>query len=131
MVRAVHHLSVIRSFRDGRPLDVVQVMSPAWTEVEYAIRRMDNDCLPLAQLNPTADEEDENIFNVIGGAGRWALFQMMGKWRYEDPSGGLGEVRLWETGQAYRCQERHVLTEVEAVLAIVRTFYQTGEYEGL
>jgi len=128
MSRVIHQLSVIRSFRDGRPLDVVQVISPAWAEVEYAIRRMDNDGLPLAQLIPSAEEEDENALNIIGGAGRWALFQMTGKWRYEDPLGGLGEVRLWEHGQVYRCQQRHVLTDVEAVLDIVRTFYQTADY---
>ena len=131
MTRAIHHLSVIRCFSDGRPMDVVQVMSPAWEELEYAIRRMDNDSLPLVQLNPTADEDNPDVFNVLGGAGRWTLFQMMGAWRYVDPAGGAEEVTLWEQGQAFRCHGRNVLTNVESVLTIVRKFYETASYQEL
>lgn len=92
---------------------------------------MDNVCLPLVQLNPTGDEEDENTFNVIGGDGRWAMFQIMGEWHYENPTGGEGEALLWESGQGYACRERNVLTDVEAVLRIARKFYETSDYAEL
>ncbi len=128
---AIHHLSVIRCFKDGRPWDVVQVNAPAWEEVEYAIRRLDNDRLPLVQLDPSSDDDNEAIFNVLGGAGRWTLFQIMGEWRYEDPAGGDGEVRLWEGGQTHVCRERNVLRDLESVLAIARRFYLAASYEEL
>jgi len=131
MKRAIHHMAVVRYFLDGRPWDVVQVIEPAWEEVEHAIRRMDNVSLPLVQLNPTADEENEDVFNVLGGDGRWALFQIMGSWHFENPEGGEEEVTLWESDQGYSCKARNILTDIEAVLRITRQFYRTGSYEGL
>lgn len=122
-------MTIIRYYRDGRPWDSEDVRSPAWLEVEAAIRRMDNFCYPIVQLNLT--EDDENIFNVIGGNGRWALFQMMGEWQYEDRHGDPSEVRLWDSDQGYFCTEKNVITDVEKVLRIARKFYETGSYDHL
>ena len=71
------------------------------------------------------------MFNVCGGAGRWALFHIMGDWQYVDPNKGDGEVRLWESDQGYFCQEKNILTDVEKVLRVTKAFYDTGSYEGL
>jgi hypothetical protein len=87
--------------------------------------------LPIVQLNTTDDDEGEDAFNICGGDGRWALFRMMGGWQYEEPGGGEGEVRLWESDQGYYCQEKNVLTNVEKVLRITKAFYETGSYEQL
>jgi hypothetical protein len=124
-------MTVVRCYRDGRPSDSVDVPSPAWADVETAIRRMDNYCFPIVLLNLTPFEDDETIFNVIGGAGRWALFHMMGEWHYFDPKGGEAAVWLWESDQGYGCKEKDVLTDVEKVLRITRRFYDTGSYQGL
>ena len=131
MATPIHHMSIIQYYRDGRPWSSEQVLSPSWTEVEAAIRRMDNDCFPIVDLNCTEYEDDEDIFTVIGGDGRWALMQMMGDWQYEDPAGGDGEVRLWESDQGYFCKERNVLMDVEKVLRLVRAFYDSGSYARL
>ena len=68
----------------------------------------------------------------VGGAGRWALLQIMGDWQYEDPtSNDDREVWLWESDQGYACRGKNVLTDVEKVLRIVRKFYESGSYAGL
>lgn len=131
MLSPIHHLTVIRYYRDGRHWDDEKIRSPSWQDVEAAIRRMDNYFFPIVQLNCTEHEEDEGIFNAIGGDGRWALFHMTGDWQYEDPAGGNGEVRLWESDQGYFCQQRNVLTDVAKVLRITKAFYESGSYDHL
>lgn len=124
-------MDVIRYYRDGRPWDFERIEKPIWKQVEQAIRRMDNDCFPIVQLNTTEDDEADHIFNICGGSGRWALFQMMGEWEYTDPTGGQGEVRLWESDQGYFCKEKNILTDVEKVLQITRVYFETGSYNKL
>jgi hypothetical protein len=122
---------VIRYYRDGRHWDVEKIVVPAWSDVEAAIRKMDNYCFPIVQLNTTDNERAEDIFNICGGAGRWALFHMMGDWQYEEPGGGEGEVQLWDSDQGYYCSEKNILTDIEKVLRITKAFYDTGSYNGL
>jgi len=92
---------------------------------------MDNYCFPIVELNTGESDENENLFNICGGAGQWALFQIMGDWQYEDPAGGEGEIRLWDSDQGYYCKEKNVLTDIEKVLRITKGYYDTGTYEGL
>jgi hypothetical protein len=105
--------------------------------VEAAIRKMDDFCYPIVLLSRLPCESsrdafgDEDAFNVIGGAGRYALFQMTGPWRYEDPAGGNAETRLWESDQGYFCQEKHVLTDISKVLRLAKAYYSTGSYDQL
>jgi hypothetical protein len=124
-------MTVIKYSRDGQHWDAEQVASPTWSDVELAVRRMDNYCYPIVQLNTTESDEHEALFNVCGGSGRWALFQMMGDWQYEEADGGEGEVRLWESDQGYYCREKNVVTDLEKVLRIVKAFYETGSYDTL
>jgi hypothetical protein len=131
MASFIHHITVVRYYRDGRDWDTENIISPAWSDVESAIRRMDNYCYPIVQLNTTDDEEDEDIFNICGGDGRWALFHMMGAWQYEEPGGTEEEARLWDSDQGYYCREKNILTDVAKVLRIVKSFYETGSYDGL
>jgi hypothetical protein len=131
MASLIHHMTVIRYYRDGRHWDTEEISSPSWPDVESAIRRMDNYCFPIVQLNTTDNEYDESIFNVCGGAGRWALFQMMGAWQYEETDGSEEEARLWESDQGYYCREKNILTDFEKVLRIVKAFYETGSYKDL
>lgn len=42
MASLIHHMSIIRYYRDARPWDVKQIDSPSWPDVESAIRLMDN-----------------------------------------------------------------------------------------
>jgi hypothetical protein len=63
--------------------------------------------------------------------GAWALFHIMGEWQYEDPAGGDGEVRLWESDQGYFCRGKNVLADIEKVLRITKAFYDTGSYDEL
>ena len=125
-------MDAIRYYRDGRHWDVEQVVSPSWADVEAAVRRMDNYCFPIVLLNTTDDVEEPSQFNVCGGAGRWALFHMMGDWEYEDPtSTDESEVRLWDSDQGYFCKGKNILTDVEKALRIIKAYYETGSYERL
>jgi hypothetical protein len=122
---------VTRYYRDGRPWDQELVDAPTWAAVEAAIRRMDNYCFPIVELNPTDEEDSQSMFNVVGGAGRWALFNIMGRWQYADPAGSNEEVRLQASDQGYFCAAKNVLTDIEKALRITREFYDTGSYDGL
>lgn len=127
----IHQLCIIRYYEDDRPWDEQKTRHPSWSQVESAIQQMDNRLYPIVQLNCTEYEDDEDIFNIIGGAGRWTLFQMMGKWKYHDPNKGSNDVMLWESDQGYSCQECNVLTDIEKVLRITYEFFQTGSYTTL
>ena len=131
MSSPIHHMTIIRYYKDGRPWAAEHVCSPLWSDVEAAVRRMDNDCFPIVELNTTDSEEDESIFVVCGGDGRWALTQIMGDWQYENPGGSELETRLWESDQGYFCLEKNILTDIEKVLRIIRAFYETGSYAAL
>lgn len=133
----IRSMAVMKYYRDARPWDADLVPLPQWPQVEEAISRMDNYCFPIVLLSRLDFEsgadvfEDEEAFNIVGGSGRYALFHMTGDWQYEDPNGGAGEVRLWESDQGYSCQERNVLTDLQEVLRIVHRYYETGSYSGL
>ena len=131
MSSPIHHMTVIRYYRDARPWDEQQINSPTWADIEAAVRRMDNYCFPNVQLNTTDDEAHEGIFHIIGGAGRWALLQQTGAWEYEDPDGSEDEAVLWASDQGHFCKEKNVLTDIEKVLRITKAYYDTGSYEGL
>ena len=124
-------MTVIRYYRDGRHWDTEQVVTPEWSNVEAAIRKMENYCFPIVQLNATDNDQAEDIFYICGGGGRWALFHIMGDWQYEEPGGGEGEVQLWDSDQGYFCREKNILTDIEKVLRITKAFYDTGSYVGL
>lgn len=137
MSSPVKHMSVVEYFRDARPWVTHRIDAPVWGGVKRAIERMDNYCFPIVLLSciDPGDEgtgfDDENALNIIGGNGRFALFQYLGEWQYENPRGGTEEVRLWESDQGYFCQEKNVLRDIDHVLRIVKVFYETGRYENL
>ncbi|MEL7362284.1 MAG: hypothetical protein AAFN13_09445 [Bacteroidota bacterium] len=121
-------LRAIRYYRGRRPSTVEEAENPSWPEIETAIRRMDDHLYPIVQLGTTEFDDDDSTFNVVGGAGRWALFRLDGSWKYSDPRGGNKEVRLWQSDQGYFCQEREVIRDIKDVLLIVQRFYETATY---
>jgi hypothetical protein len=127
----IHHMTIIRYFKDNRPWISEDIVSPSWEQIEAAIRKMDNYCFPIVQLNPTEYDDCEEIFNVMGGNGRWAVFHMMGEWQYEDKNGSNDEVRLWESDQGYYCKGRNIIKDIEKVLKIAKLFYETACYDNL
>ena len=92
---------------------------------------MDNFHYPRVELSLHEEDTGEDEFNICGGSGRWALFQIMGEWQYEDPGGSEKEARLWESDQGYYCMEKNILTDIEKVLLLTKVFYETGSYEAL
>jgi len=120
-------LTSIRYYRERPGWDQEDIKDPPWEEVEKAVRRMENYCFPIVELNPTEHEDCADRFMIVGGAGRWAL--RTADWEYVDPAGGEEEVRLWESDQGYFCQAKNVLTNIEEVLRITRVFYETGSVE--
>ena len=133
MASPIRSMLVVRYYRDGRHWDTERIDSPQWPQVEAAIRRMDDYCFPIVHLNTTDTDWGDEVFNVIGGAGRWALLHMMGKWQYTDRDyqGEIDEEWLWKSDQGYCCETNNILIDVEKVLRIVRKYYDTGSYAEL
>jgi hypothetical protein len=126
MNKPIHHMSVIRYYRDRSGWDQEDVVGPGFDLIEEAIKRMDNYCFPVVQLNPGQDEEDEGILNFIGGNGRIAVFGLA--WCFEDPNGANTEVALWESDQGYFTKEKNILTDISDVLRLARVFSETSSY---
>ena len=133
MPAPIRTLVALRYYRDARPWDAELISSPTWPEVERTLRRMDDECFPvvvLSTLNCATDEEafeDDDSFHVIGGNGRYALFQCTGPWQYDCPQGSDAEVRLWQSDQGYFCAERNI-APLPLALHLTEVFYRTGSF---
>lgn len=112
-----------------------EVDRPEWDAVAAAIRNMDDDEHPIVQLSWKAVEsgfDDMESFNIIGGAAAgFALFECEAGWQFDDPAGGDEDVRLWRSDQGYFCKRRNIITDVETVLRLARTYFDTGSFEAV
>lgn len=124
-------LTAIEYFRDGRPWRANQTVNPDWSAIESAVRQMENFSFPIVQLHCTPFDDDEDMLNIIGGDGRYAMFHMAGEWQYFDPEGGTEPAHLWESDQGYDCLEQNITSDVGKVLRIAKHFYETGSCAGL
>ena len=131
MDQPIKLLTEVEYFRDERPWAEHRTASPAWNDVEAAVRRMDNFCFPFVQLHPTESDDAEDTLYIIGGNGRYAMSHMMGEWQYVDATRGDAPAHLWESDQGYECLECNILTDVAKVLRIAKHFYETGNYAQL
>jgi hypothetical protein len=129
MKRPIHHMSVIRYYRDRPGWDQEDIPSPSFDHVAEAIKRMDNYCFPIVQLNPGPYEDDEGILHFVGGGEQIAPFALA--WRFEDPNGSDSEVALGESDQGYFTKQKNVLTDTSDVLCLARVFAETSSYEEL
>ena len=129
MEKPIHHMSVIRYYRDRSGWDEEQIIDPEFGQIETAIRRMDNLCFPVVDLNPSEYEDDTGILHIVGGDGRFAVASL--GWRFEDPLGANAEVALWESDQGYFTKQKNVLTDIHDVLALARVFAQTSSHAAL
>jgi hypothetical protein len=111
-----------------------EIAFPTWSQVETAVRRMENYCFPFVSLSVDNDPYDDRLeaFWIIGGNGRWAMRQSaLDGWEYEMAGGGEEDVRLWESDQGYFCKAKNIVTDIEEVLRVTREFYESGSYAGL
>jgi hypothetical protein len=136
MNHPVKTLVSIRYYRDGKPWDTALIRNPGWAEIEEAICRMDDDCFPIvvqSSLEYESDEEafeDDSSFHIIGGNGRFAIFQNTGAWQYSNKSGSAEPVRLWQSDQGYFCEE-HNIADLAMTLRLAKIFYETSSFEAV
>ncbi|MCW4453347.1 hypothetical protein OK348_00835 [Flavobacterium sp. MXW15] len=134
MTSPIRTLVSIRYCRDGRPWDSEVVATPSWKQVEEAIMRMDDHCFPIVvqsalECGSGAEAfEDDDSFHVIGGNGRFALFQNAGSWQYRNPQGSNAEARLWQSDQGYFCTESN-LANLDLALRMARAFHETASFD--
>lgn len=132
----VKALVTLRYYRDNKPWDGEVIQNPSWSQVEEAIRRMDDFCFPLIALSlrsclVVSDVfEDDDSFHVIGGNDRFALFQNAGNWQYTNPHGSDESVRLWQSDQGYFCEACNIAT-LAVTLDLIRAFYLHGNVEAV
>jgi hypothetical protein len=112
----------------------MEVRSPAWEAVSDAIRKMDDAEYPIVQLSwkdVGSCFHDEESLNIIGGASGFALFEMIGGWKFENPAGGEEDVRLWQSDQGYFCKRKNLILDIDEVLMLVEVYFNTGSYEAV
>jgi hypothetical protein len=136
MPHAVQTLVAIRYHRNSKPWDAELTRCPAWSQVEEAIRRMDDRFFPIvaqSALECASDEalfEDDESLHIIGGNGRFALFQNGGPWQYSSHNGSTAPVHLWQSDQGYFCEEHNVAT-LEMTLRLAKLFHETSSFQAL
>ncbi len=126
----IHHLDCVEYLGFGKPGELKRIQDPSWVDVEGAIRKMDNYYFPIVELHCDFGD-DESVFLIIGGSGRWALLNLSGEWEYENPEGLDDDIELWKSDQGYSSKEKNTLVDIEKVLNIIRMFFKTGNYIAL
>jgi hypothetical protein len=125
------HLTVVH-YPPRQHWRCVEVRSPSWETVSAAIRQMDDNEHPIVQLSwKDVDTyfDDEESFNIIGGgASGFALLETMGRWKFDNPTGGDEDVRLWQTDQGYLCKRRNIIDDIDAVLRLTKIYFEIGSY---
>lgn len=131
MADAIHHMNAFRYERqcdgESKQLPPEVIPNPSWPQVQAAIRRMDNFCFPIVILAFDPDEQDGLC--VAGGSRRFAVSRIDGSWTRERNDGSDQKVRLWMSDLGYYCRERNLIRSKRMVLAIVRTFFETVDFE--
>lgn len=126
------HLTIVH-YPPRHPWNCLEVRSPDWETVSAAIRQMDDIAYPVVQLSwedVASCFDDEESFNVVGGAGSgFALFEFIPGWSFETPAGGDDEVRLWQSDQGYFCKRKNLIADVDDVLKLARVYFDTGSYD--
>ena len=106
------------------PPEIVDL--PSWSQVQAAIRRMENFCFPIVTLAFDSSEKDGLVF--VGGPRRFAITRVDGSWMFERAGGTDREVRLWASDQGYYCRDRNIASSKRTVLAIAKALYDTGDF---
>lgn len=115
----------------GLPLESERVANPTWEQVEQSIRRQDGFTRPLTRLRVGPDQE-EPALDILGGNGRFVLWELGGGWQYYDPNVvDDKEIPVWTSDQGYRASEKNICFDVERVIRIARQFFQTCTFESL
>ena len=119
--------------RDGAS----KIASPGqFTNIEEAIRRLDRDEWPYLWLHtepPPDDDFPNNLFQVMGGRGEYAmtLYKDGDEIHYLDRSrrteGDL--VEIWESDQGSDRGCKELCNDISRVLEITRRFCDSGELE--
>jgi hypothetical protein len=116
---------------EGVALEPVRIPNPSWDEVERCIRALDQYCHPLVRLCLSDDETDNDNLDILGGNGKYAIFQTCAEWIFYDPNKGDDEVEVWLSDQGSRWPDSNVCNDIERVIRIAREFFRNGSYECL
>jgi len=115
----------------GLPLGRGELPNPTWEQVEASIRAQDGYTHPLTRLR-LDPHQDEPALDILGGKGRFVLWELCGQWQYHDASAtGNEELPVWTSDQGYRALPCNICSDIERVVRIARRFFETGSFESL
>jgi len=122
-----YRLGVIH-YPPGQHWTKAEILSPSWHDVAAAIQRMDDNEYPIVELGWEEFEDDETIFNIVGGVeAGFALFELVPGWQFEIPHGSEDRVRLWQSDQGYFCQRKNI-ADLDTALRLAKVYFETGSY---
>jgi hypothetical protein len=134
MAMHARHLTIVH-YPSGQDWSCVEVRLPEWEMVSAAIRKMDDNEYPIVQLSckdvGSCFDDEQSLQFIGGGASGFALFEFLKRWEFDDPAGGDEGVRLWQSDQGYFCKRRNIVTDIDTVLILAKTYFETGSYEAV
>jgi hypothetical protein len=131
-------LDVIEYPPDGTHWRTILTPLPTWSQIETAIRRLDQSRYPFLFLWPTEDKDKHfvdwecEVFEVMGGKGVYWLagsFDGYFQRRFVNPAAGDDEVIVWTSDQGFGDTDRHICRDIDIVLRVVRHYAEKGAFD--
>jgi hypothetical protein len=130
----VTKMSITEYQEDGWTWNIHPILNPTWQQIEGAIYALNRLTRPFVwfYLDEKANEDDIANFEVIGGAGAYAMqgFLQEQHRRYINAANkGKGEVEIWTSDQGWNIPAGYVCFNLEGVLNATKYFCEQGTFD--
>lgn len=130
-------LQITQYSGDGRRWSSRDVIEPRWSEIETAIRRLDQFRYPFIWLllhgKTLEDCMDDGYLNIIGGNGVYSIDGATpkgGRRRFfNSKHSRTKQVNVWLSDQGFATQEAFVCFDLATVLRIAKYFYDHRNFD--
>ena len=122
---------------NGRGWKSHKTPAPAWAEIEFAVRALDQFQHPFIHLWAADDEQSQNyddsdVLEIMGGLNAYWLAGTMNGFfqrRLHYPEFGTTEIPVWTSDQGFADAEKHICRDIDVVLQITRYYHDNGTFD--
>jgi hypothetical protein len=115
--------------KDGWSWRTEEKTNPEWSDVEHAIKRLEQFVYPYVWLyRSRSDEDDMPDMNIIGGNGIYSIDGLIDNQtvRFVNPDGGNQLVEVWTSDQGFETEDKYVCRDIEVVLSAAKYYCEHG-----